>query len=38
MVLIPHDTCSAETEIKLNIRNVWVDLTLINISAIETGM
>lgn len=38
MVLIPHDTCSAETEIKVNIRKVWVGLFLIKVPAIEIGM
>lgn len=35
MALIPHDTGSAETEIKVNIRKELVGLILIKVSAIE---
>lgn len=38
MVLIPHDTCSVETEIKVNIRKVLVGLILIKVPALEIGM
>jgi len=38
MVLIPHDTCSAESEIKVNIREVWVGLILIKVPATQIGM
>lgn len=38
MVLIPHGTCFAETEIKVNIRKMRVGLILNKVSAIEIGM
>lgn len=38
MVLIPYDSCSAKTEIKVNIRKALVGLIVIKVPAIETEM